>query len=241
MNHPPVMMPSSWVKYRKLAVWMEAMQVAGCPLACGYLAIPAPTVGALSLLELSDNQFLRDWSTASVMELARAVAILQKGRTAILPVSLAIGDQPEQLDGLARDVLRAGGDAIVEHMMEIHQWISDVPWYGFDMIPRGGDDQGDGGTSFVFDGAGQIWLIQPGLAAGLGIEAATWEVSVCRLGHLAQVQAKAAGEKGVRRPDDHDDVRKQLQLARERAAAGIPQPWDQGFSRADWEKKQMES
>lgn len=232
-----VKIPAWWMRQRPFSEWMEEMQVAGLPLAAGRLYLPPPTLGIFPLLELSSNAFFRDPRSANIADAARAVALLRWGREAVRAVSALIEDRPDELDTLARDILRADGAALVEHYDNIARWICEVPFYGFEMIPKGKDRAEE---AFLFGGPPQAAVLASARDFGYGPDEALWDVPLCRLGHLSAAQAVKNEVKGVARPDDHADIRLQLKLARERAERGEPQPWDCGLSRDEWDRMQAE-
>ena len=232
---PPAIVPATWIKRRELRYWMEALQCMNSPLTCGSLKLPPPVLGTYILLELSGNSFFIEPRTAGAAEAARAVAILQDGRAALPAVMAMIRDDFDPINAMMRRVVETHKEALVDHYDDIAAWIRDVPYYGFDMIPPSADAESE---PFLFSGStiGAVAsLARERLGANIGD--ALWNIPVCLIGHLQAAHRKAEGD-SVRRPDDREDIREQLRLARERNERGEPHPWELGMTRAEWDAMQ---
>ena len=230
---PPAIVPAKWIRKRELHYWMEELQCINAPASFGSLLLPPPTLGTYILLELSGNSFFANPRTAGVAEAARAVAILQDGRAALPAVMAMIRDDFDPINALMRRVVEAHKEALVDHYDDIAAWIREVPYYGFDMIPPSADAEHE---PFLFSGStigAVVSLARERLGANVG--EALWNIPVCLIGHMQAAFRKAEGD-SVRRPDDREDIREQLRLARERNERGEPHPWDLGFSRGEWER-----
>ena len=233
---PPAIVPAKWIRKRELHYWMEELQCVNAPASFGSLLLPPPTLGAYILLELSSNNFFANPRTAGIAEAARAVAILQDGRAALPAVMAMIRDDFDPINALMRRVVDAHKEALVDHYDDIAAWIREVPYYGFDMIPPSADAESE---PFLFSGStiGAVASLARD-RLGCSVGEALWQIPVCLIGHMQAAHRKAEGD-SVRRPDDREDIREQLRLARERNERGEPHPWELGMTRADWDAAQL--
>ena len=230
---PPAIVPAKWIRKRELLFWMEELQCVNAPASFGNLLLPPPTLGTYILLELSGNNFFANPRTAGIAEAARAVAILLDGRAALPAVTAMIRDDFAPINKLMHRVVDDHKQALVDHYEEIAAWLRDVPWYGFDMMPSGGDGESE---PYLFSGSmvgAVVYMARNRLGCSVG--EAVWQIPVCLIGHLQAAPRHAEGET-LRRPDDPADIREQLRLARERNEKGEPHPWELGYSRSEWER-----
>ena len=110
----------------------------------------------------------------------------------------------------------------VAEIAVLHRWIGSA-LSGYQMIP---DSGGKGGGLYLF-GAPTIGSTIAGLAGALGGDAyaLVWEVPLCLAGHVLAGRAAANGVKGVGRPKDRDDIRRQIADAKSREERGELHPW----------------
>jgi len=97
----------------------------------------------------------------------------------------------------------------------------DAAFAGFRMIPP----RGSGGSLYLFGPesiAGIMLLAEP---LHMTPAQVLWQTPLCLLGHIAARQAEANGVRGVARPKDQADVRRQLAAAAERERLGVAHPW----------------
>jgi len=92
---------------------------------------------------------------------------------------------------------------------------------GYSMIPGSG-----GGSKFLF-GAETIGdvVASLGQSFNISIDDLLWNTPMIVIGHAIAASAKQNGAKGIARPKDPEDVKKQLILATAREYKGELHPW----------------
>jgi len=95
----------------------------------------------------------------------------------------------------------------------------DLSFNGYSMIPPSG-----GGGKFMF-GAESMGSVIAAMGSSIPPYELIWNTPMCLLGHIAASTAKQNGAKGVARPKDPADIRKQLILASAREYKGELHPW----------------
>ena len=216
----PVRVPSSWIKDAPYDPVQEMLSVVQATFR--GTGIQTPFLGSLMLLELCDNSFFLRPEACSGEELGQALFIFHAGKDAVPAVVEFIHDRPEQLQRGGEWALLEFGDAIIEHYADFIKWAIEVSFSGLAMIPDGGETR----DQFVFNAVTVCRLLY--LAARYGNlkpEEALWKVPLATLGHLIACGCDADGVKGVARPKDPDDIRRQLLAAKEREERGEKHPW----------------
>jgi len=193
--------------------------------------VPAPTLGAMALLEWIDSRAVaRPWE-ADHLDCLRALYILASGRGAADVAmqaggpgcSLArFGDRAAycRLDWAA---LEWGAERTDGRLVGAGELLPlfDAAFAGWRTIPP----SGGGGGEYLFgpESIARVLLI----CAPLNLTAAAllWETPLCLLGHLAAAVAESNGTKGVARPKDPADVKRQLAASAERERTGEIHPW----------------
>ena len=220
MSLSPAAVPASFIRDLEYDPVQEMLSLIGAGLP--GVGLDSPPLGCYILLELSDNEFFRFPLSCSSSDIGRALFIFSARQEAAGAVSRFIADQPEDLDRGADRALLAMGEAIVANFADFVRFTVETPFNGFSMIP-GGEPLRD---QFIFNAVSVSRLIYLGAKfGGLSPRETLWEYPLAALGHLIACGADAEGQKGVGRPKDPDDIRRQLLAAKEREERGEKHPW----------------
>lgn len=189
---------------------------------CAGVSIPPPCLGFFLLLELSDNSFFRQPLLCEATEIGRALFILLNGRDAVPAVCDHVFDHGKTLEIEGEKALRKYGEKVAENYEKFVEWCIDTPFNGLAMIPGGEPCR----EQFFFNAVTVARLQYLGAKFGnLTPDAVLWDISLAALGHLIACGCDAEGQKGIGRPKDPEDIRRQLQAAKEREKRGEAQPW----------------
>ena len=224
-----VSVPADFIKDAPVYWEAEVLQCLGIPLYWCGANVPPPTLAALAILELLDNDFVAGRPSADGESVAACLYVLTETTAAaelIQPAVRVAGAPPKDiLDGAAATwyvdaVTTSPGPADME---ALRQWIA-TALSGHQMIPAGA---GGGAGSLYLFGAPAMGSVIAGLAGALGgdAHALLWETSLCLLGHTIAARAVANGTKGVGRPKDRADIKQQLDDAKARDDRGDLHPW----------------
>ena len=221
MEKIDVAVPAWYVLNKKINFESEISGCIGSPLVVispdgGRLELPSPAIGFFALLELIDSQFFRDPGNCPMLDVARAIVCLVRGKS-LLPVDL------ESIDSAAFDLLSEFGDAIADRIDEITEWLLETPFNGFEMLRNSKQSEPE---KFLFSG--------PALASVVSIAArygnvsamdAIWHLPLFLVGHLAA--ANDCGKLPPKRPKDAADLAFQMKCAIEREQRGELHPWQE--------------
>lgn len=123
----------------------------------------------------------------------------------------------------AASLLNAHGDAILADYPRLVRWCIQVPFYGFDMIPKSGPAAQ---KPCWFDGefAGSV-IAQASKILSTPVEFVLWETPLCLVWHAIAQHAAAFGVKHVERPPDEAALKQMMTEAAEREARGELHSW----------------
>lgn len=216
----PVRVPASWIKDAEFDPVLEMVAIAGGTFR--NTGIPTPSLGSLMLLELCDNKFFLHPETCSGEELGQALFLFYSGKQAVAAVVEFIHDRPQKIEEGGKWAMLKFGNAVIDHYAEFVKWAIELPFYGLTMLPGGGESR----DPFIFNAVSVNRLIYLASKFGnLTPDEALWKMPLASLGHLIACGCDAEGVKGVARPKDPEDIRRQLQAAREREERGEKHPW----------------
>lgn len=128
-----------------------------------------------------------------------------------------------KLYAAASSFLNAHGDAMVADYPRLVRWCIQVPFYGFDMIPKSGQSAQ---KPCWFDGefAGSV-IAQASKILATPVEFVLWETPLCLVWHAIAQHAAAYGVKHVERPPDEVVLKQMMTEAAERESRGELHPW----------------
>ena len=127
------------------------------------------------------------------------------------------------LAAAAASLLQAHGDAMVADYPRLVRWCIEVPFYGFDMIPKTGGGQPH---ECWFDGEFVGSVVAPvAKILATPVEFVLWETPLCLVWHTVAQHAAAYGVKNVERPPDEAVLKAMMKEAAEREARGELHPW----------------
>lgn len=208
----PVVISAAGVKKAQVDFVAEMFAMMDTPRLFGGLAVPPPTLGVLTLWELSGNQFYFDPYGCGYMELARALWICTQREHARAAVERYVyADDALALDEGARDVITSGGEQLISELPELITYTHTIMWEGFRMRPQ--DQDVPEPTQFIYDGEKLGGLLAMAAEVNLTPFDILWRTPMTQLGHIAAALDKRAGREGVERPYDHDDVVSRLKAA----------------------------
>jgi hypothetical protein len=171
------------------------------------LTAKAPAAAALHGSRVGDTARVDD------IEGAGACACCPPGTRAAFP----------KLYEAAASLLQAHGDAILADYPRLVRWCIQVPFYGFDMIPKNGPAAQ---KPCWFDGefAGSV-IAQASKILATPVEFVLWETPLCLVWHAIAQHAAAFGVKHVERPPDEAVLKQMMTEAAEREARGELHSW----------------
>lgn len=123
----------------------------------------------------------------------------------------------------AASLLQAHGDAILADYPRLVRWCIQVPFYGFDMIPKSGPAAQ---KQCWFDGefAGSV-IAQASKILATPVEFVLWETPLCLVWHAIAQHAAAFGVKHIERPPDESVLKRMMTDAAAREARGELHSW----------------
>ena len=206
----------------------EALACAGGSIRwCGH-DVPPVTLGAMMLLEFLDSPTVTDFANCGAVDFARAVVVLRE-RDAAMPAVLdwcAHGKPADfganTLDDLAQALLaKADIDTVEDDHVRLYRWIA-VAFAGYSMIPSRGGSSG----TWLFGGptlGTTVAVLGPAL--GVAWHDVIWHVPLALCGFATAAVAQQNGCDHVARPKDPEDVKRQLEAAKQRETDGELHPW----------------
>lgn len=228
-----VSVPAQYIKTKTIDWDGEILQCLGVPARFCGVRVAAPSLGVWSILEMIDSKIVKGAPDATFVDVLRALYVLSVKAKALewLPEWLDAGlkDEPlpteiESVHEWDRAVIVWSKEAGVKvndfDHVRLAKWL-DLSFSGFEMIPSSG-----GGQLYLF-GAPTYGRILAALGGkfGLTLDRVIWDLPLCLVGHTMAGLAEQNGVKGVGRPKDPDDIKRQLQEATERELAGQLHPW----------------
>lgn len=209
--------------------------------------IPPLTAGRLMALELVASEFFLHPRSCTQLDIAAALVLLTCRQSLIEEFTTPdraratsaseAADNPSadsacrpsgvrtfpKLYEAAASFLAAHADAIFADYPALVRWCIDVPFYGYDMLPKGG---GSAPKECWFDGefAGSVLAPAAKLLA-TPLEMILWDTPLCTVWHALAQQAAAFGVKGIERPPDTAVLKAMMSEAAARESRGELHPW----------------
>lgn len=226
--------PAHYIKFKQIDYDAEIFAALSVPFVLAGLELAPPSIGVMSLLEVVDNPIFNEPQDATAFDFYRALFIASDGRKAAPLVrdwTLQGGKEkfnPEKKDtwlSWDREIEKFSDDHPVKEASDIfrfREFLIANTFNGYEMIP---DTCPSGHMPYVF-GAETIAATLR-MCAGLGMskDQIIWDMPLCVVGHMAACEARKNGVKGVSRPKDEGDIKKQLADANERESKGELHPW----------------
>ena len=194
------------------------------------LRIPPLSAGRLMALELIASEFFLHPESCAQLDIAAALVLLTCRRhlveefTRKSPSADAAGlNMFPELQKAAASFWQAHADAILADYPALVRWCLEVPFYGYDMIPKSG---GAVPKECWFDGefAGSV-LAQASKVLATPYEMTLWDTPLCVVWHAVAQHAAAFGVKHVERPPDQAVLKEMMAEAAAREKRGELHPW----------------
>ena len=244
---PVNLVPRAYVDYD-----MEQQQILGHAfrLSDGF-RVPPLTAARLMALELVCSDFFLHPATCTQLDVAAALVLISCDRNLVQDLTASVSEPSASVDDAARvadnpsagsacrppaamaffpslreaavSFLNAHGDAMLADYSRLVRWCIEVPFYGFDMIPKtpGGQPQ-----ACWFDGAFAGSVIAPAAKIlATPVDTVLWETPLCLVWHTIAQHAAAYGVKHVERPPDEAVLKAMMKEAADREARGELHPW----------------
>ena len=232
--HLPFSVPGRYIKIAEYQGDVEIFACLDVPLRVENQDIRPPSLGVWSLLETFASPFYHLGDGINLIDCCRALYINEYRASCARDVynwrnefdeeSFDIADESTYTD-LDRQVVEYGSSLgfdieNADNWLEIRRFF-EISFSGWAMIPPGG-----GSSKFMF-GAETMGGVIASLGKSFSVPISTllWETPVCLIGHATASAASQNGAKGVGRPKDPADIRKQLILAAAREYKGELHPW----------------
>ncbi len=233
----PIEVPLSYCKLREYEGGKEALFCFGHGVTVGGHTFKPPVLGVMSMLEMTNNPFPVDVTQCTVIQQMHFLYFLDVRADALPHVSDHMANDVEfdeddpstwsSLDVAAVDhynrLSKKGFDiANLDHWIPIIGMMSHSS-NGFEMVP------GEGGGSKFWYCAETIGSFIAGLGNDLNVSymEIIWNVPMITVGFTFAAKSRANGTKGVKRPYDTEDVRRQMILAYLRELHGELHPWQE--------------
>ena len=239
----PIKIPVHLVPRAFVDFDMEQLQILGLPfcLPDGF-CVPPLTPARLMALEIVCSDFFLHPDTCTQLDAAAALVLISCDRTlvqeltsAALPtvsVGCTNGDTSASeaerttsapLAVAAAAFLHAHGDAMLADYTRLVRWCIEVPFYGFDMIPK---TPGGQPSECWFDGvfAGSV-VAQAAKILATPVDRVLWDTSLCLVWHTIAQHAAAYGVKHIERPPDEAALKAMMEEAAARESRGELHPW----------------
>lgn len=215
--------PASYISKMKKIDWnLEAFQLLDGYLTLENLSLPSPFPAFFTMLEMIDSQFYLNPLKCSVHDYALAVFLLHSGQSSFQDVYQYANGVKDPLNQKATQFLEQFHSELISHFDLVTTWIRIAPWTGFEMIPSKG---GRNHKIMIYDAEWLASIVQNySESTSVSPVFALWYTPLARIGHIIAQRAASNGVK-IRRPEDPEEVMKQIRLAEERDKAGILHPW----------------
>jgi hypothetical protein len=188
-----------------------------------------PSLGVWALWEIVDNAIIHGDPAATMGDLWRLLWINDARRDAVPVVAQWVADgkpgigtslkTQHMLDikaGYHRDKVLPSGILNPDVQASIYACIA-LSMSGYEMIPGGAST-----SEYLFGGEMFGYVCRTSIT---NADEVIWDVPMTLLGHVAANQAQYDGAKGIGRPKDLDDLKIQMESARERERTGKLHPW----------------
>lgn len=203
--------------------------------------VPPLTAARLMALELVCSDFFLHPDSCGELDIAAALVLLTcrqsmveeltaKDPSATEAADCSSGGDASRglsaypkLSAAAASLLQAHGDAILADYPRLVRWCIQVPFYGFDMIPKSGPSAQ---KPCWFDGefVGSV-IAQASKILATPVEFVLWETPLCLVWHAIAQHAAAYGVKHVERPPDETVLKAMMEEAAARESRGELHSW----------------
>lgn len=233
--HLPVVVPLSYCKNKEYNAAEEILSAMGLGLRINDAVIKPPSLGVFSLMEITNNPFPVDFSKTTAIQQFHALYFNEyREESALMVRDWLADDGPEfdpddestytALDAAAIEYINRLGEQGVD-LTSVEHWIKILDFFstasnGFEMVP------GSGSSKYWF-GAETFGAMAIGVGQELNLtpNQIMWETPLTTIGFSYVAKARANGTKGVARPKDRADIRRQRILAYLREIHGELHPW----------------
>lgn len=223
--------PASYIKDKAVDFEAEIFACAGVSRTFCGVEVNPPSVGVLALLEVLNNQFIGAPADATVRDFTEALYVAKRRELAAPAVQeWALTREEGPVFEVAKPATWTPWDRMVmdfwaeispvfepKVMSEFSTFMMGVTFDGYEMLPPSPSN-----AKFIFGAEAIAGCV---LRGGRNVFEAVWRMPLCLSGHMAAIEARSNGVKGVSRPKDPTDVRDQLKAAAEREAKGELHPW----------------
>jgi len=222
--------PASYIKNKPVDYDGEIFACMQMPVVIAGLAVPPPSLGVFALLEVIESPVVADFAKAQAHDCLRALDIAVRRREAAEDVrqwakNRDLYDPLDPSKWTAWDIriakLAESPDLRIADFALLRSHLMDVTFEGYGMIPQ----LGSGSSPYLFGAEAIANMVRLCGATNMSYGQLLWELPLCLVGHMAQIAARAAGVKGVSRPKDLADIKRQLKLADSRIRRGKLHPW----------------
>jgi hypothetical protein len=234
----PSVVPGDFIKQEEYHGDAEIFACLNVPMIIGDYEVRPPSLGVWSLLETFACPFVNQFGTGiDMIHCYRALYINEFREDCALDVyrwreqnaedNFIIDDEETWTDFDVKvltfvESITAAGFDISEptNWWKIRMYFN-LSFNGHSMIPPAG-----GGGKFIF-GAESMASVISGVGRNINVPAKEllWNTPLILIGHIMAAEARNGGVKGVCRPKDKQDIRKQLILATAREYRGELHPW----------------
>jgi hypothetical protein len=233
--HLPVVVPVSYCKLKDYDGAEETFSCMNLGLRIGNAVIKPPSIGVFSLMESTNNPFPVDFTKTSTIQQFHALYFNEfREHAAELARDWAY-EEPPEFDPENEETwteLDKASMVYVDHLgmqgvdlTSVETWEKILQLFGtssngFEMVP------GSGGSRYWFGGE-TIGAMVAGMGAELNVSAhdVMWNTPLALIGFMQAAKAKENGVKGVCRPRDRADMRRQRILAYLRELHGELHQW----------------
>lgn len=230
----PSVVPGQYIAQADYQGDREIFACLDIPLMIDGQEIRPPSLGVWSLLEAFKCPFVNQFGTGlDLIHCFRALYINEYRESIASSVYNWIYEGVDEFDMSDDTTWSTFDEAVLEYAANLsfdikcpEHWYAirmffDMSFNGYAMIPPSG-----GGSAFLF-GAETMGSVIAGIGSSfnMSINELLWETPMILLGHTTAATARNNGTKGVSRPKDPKDVRKQLILATAREYKGELHPW----------------
>ena len=247
----PVKIPVNLVPRAFIDYDMEQRQILGhafC-LPDGF-RVPPLTAARLMALELVCSDFFLHPGACTQLDAAAALVLMSCDRNLVQDLTASVSEPSASVDSAARTgdnpsagsaccppgmrafpdlyaaaaaFLNTHADAMLADYPRLVRWCIEVPFYGFDMLPKSAGGQPH---ECWFDGefAGSV-IAQASKILATPVDTVLWETPLCLVWHAVAQHAAAYGVKHVERPPDEAILKAMMQDVADREARGELHPW----------------
>lgn len=230
--------PGRYIKFAPIDWDGELFAAFGLPFRFpGGLTVPPAPFGVWAMLEIIDSRWIKSPASADLFDVYRALYICVNGSAAAPMIQdwLANGgrEQPPNIDNpdtwtdFDKAVFAWGtknlsnSDQAPDVLLRFYEFLA-LSFSGYAMIPGAAA----AASEYIY-GADTIGAVVAAMGDKLNLtpNKIIWETPAALIGHVAAQTAKQNGVKGVGRPKDINDMKRQFKMANERDEKGELHPW----------------